>query len=188
MSCVTSPILLIGLGNPGAQYAQTRHNIGAYTIEAFCNDQGLKLSAHKRTNTLVATTTLAGRQIIAANLRCFMNVSGGKVAALAKFYKITPANIVVAHDDMEQDFGAVAFRPNAGDRGHNGLKDISKALNTKDYVRLSLGIGRPPGSMPPNKYVLQRFSRNEQAELPIIAADAIDVVAQAISSGQLSRP
>ncbi|MDO4927552.1 MAG: aminoacyl-tRNA hydrolase [Corynebacterium sp.] len=178
-----SPLLIIGLGNPGPKYELTRHNIGSWVLQDIATSIYANFSPHKRTNTLLSVGTIAGREVLLTNLRSMMNLSGQKAQALARFYKVEPSHIVVLHDDMEVDFGAINWRPAGGDRGHNGLKSISRALSSKDYIRLSLGIGRPPGSMPPQKFVLQRFNKREQEELPIIAARTLTQLEQAISSG-----
>lgn len=180
---MNAPLCFVGLGNPGPQYSWTRHNIGLLALEDIANEQHASMQVHKRSNTLVATTQISGRQVILVNPRSAMNLSGPKVQAITQFYKVAPQQLVVFHDDMEVPFGEVRWRPGGGDRGHNGLKSISQACKTKDYVRLSLGIGRPPGSMPPNKFVLQRFRQQERAELPIIFGQALEQCRAAISGG-----
>ena len=165
-----SPLLIVGLGNPGAKYADTRHNIGVMLLEA----------VHKRTNTEVAEVRHQGRRLVLARTRGYMNVSGGPVKALATFFKIPPADIIVAHDELELDFGQVRLRLGGGDHGHNGLKSVSKSLGTKEYQRLALGIGRPPGRMDPAAFVLKPFSRQEAGDLPFLLADAADEIEKSL--------
>ncbi|MGO2165410.1 aminoacyl-tRNA hydrolase [Corynebacterium casei] len=171
-------LLVVGLGNPGPKYERTRHNIGFEAAQELVERHFGRFSAHKRTNAEVAELNIGGRRVIVAKPRTFMNVSGGAVKALANYFKISPANIVVIHDELDMDFGEVRMRLGGGDHGHNGLRDTTKALGTKDYHRLSCGIGRPPGRMAPAAYVLKPFARKELDELPIICADAADLIEQ----------
>lgn len=171
-------LLVVGLGNPGPKYERTRHNIGFEAAQELVERHFGRFSAHKRTNAEVAELNIGGRRVIVAKPRTFMNVSGGAVKALANYFKISPANIVVIHDELDMDFGEVRMRLGGGDHGHNGLRDTTKALGTKDYHRLSCGIGRPPGRMAPKAYVLKPFAKKELDELPIICADAADLVEQ----------
>lgn len=175
------PLLIVGLGNPGSTYQGTRHNIGQEALAELLGrayPMPANLGTHKRTNTDIAELKLPGSStnIIAAQLRCFMNVSGTPTQALAKFFKVPSGNIIIAHDELELPLGEVHLHRGGGDHGHNGLKSISQALKTKDYFRLALGIGRPPGRMDPARYVLKPFPRAEAIEVPIMCADAIDLV------------
>ncbi|WKD59584.1 aminoacyl-tRNA hydrolase [Corynebacterium caspium] len=165
---MSSPLLVVGLGNPGPKYLDTRHNLGAIAAQSLVADEYGTWTSHKRTNTDICQ--LPG--LIIATTRSYMNLSGTPVAALAKYFNIAPARIVVLHDELELELGQIQIRPGGGDRGHNGLRSITKSLGTKEYVRLSLGIGRPPGRMDPGDYVLKSFSAAEKKELPIICADA----------------
>lgn len=174
-----SPLLIVGLGNPGAKYADTRHNIGVMLLDELASrisPAPASFAVHKRTNTEIAEVRHQGRRLVLARTRGYMNVSGGPVKALATFFKIPPADIIVAHDEMELDFGQVRLRPGGGDHGHNGLKSVSRSLGTKDYQRLALGIGRPPGRMDPAAFVLKPFTRQEAGDLPFLLADAADEI------------
>lgn len=175
-----APLLIVGLGNPGAKYADTRHNIGFAVLDELA-DRATPMPAsfglHKKTNSLVAELAagrLLDRKVVLAKPQTFMNLSGGAVKALANYFGVAPKDVVVTHDELEMDFGAVRLRAGGGDHGHNGLRSITKSLGTKDYQRLSVGIGRPPGRMDPGAFVLQRFSKRELADVPIITADAAD--------------
>lgn len=175
------PLLIVGLGNPGSTYQGTRHNIGQEALAELLGrayPMPASLGTHKRTNTDIAELKLPGSNttIIAAQLRCFMNLSGTPTQALAKFFKVPSGNIIIAHDELELPLGEVRLHRGGGDHGHNGLKSISQALKTKDYFRLALGIGRPPGRMDPARYVLKPFPRAEAIEVPIMCANAIDLV------------
>ncbi|QPK79855.1 aminoacyl-tRNA hydrolase [Corynebacterium lizhenjunii] len=178
----TSPVLIVGLGNPGPRYAGTRHNIGTDVVAELVQRAGSSLSVHKKTNTEVAQLPagrLLARPAIVAKPRSFMNLSGGPVKALAAYYGVAPADLIVIHDELELDFGAVRLRAGGGDHGHNGLRSITKALGTKDYQRLAVGIGRPPGRMDPASFVLKAWSKQEAAEIPILCADAADEILRA---------
>ncbi len=176
------PLLIVGLGNPGPQYVATRHNAGYAVIDELCDRAGVSLSVHKKTNTEVAEVA-AGRLVpgkaILARPRSFMNLSGGPIKALAQYFRVPPANIVVIHDELELDFGSVRLRLGGGDHGHNGLRSTTKSLGTKEYQRLAVGIGRPPGRMDPAAFVLKPWAKKDAEELPIICADAADVLVRA---------
>lgn len=169
--------LIVGLGNPGAKYAATRHNAGVLVLEEILERESAQLSAHKKTNTEVAE--LSGGLVL-ARTRSYMNVSGGPVKALAGYFKVSPGEIYIVYDELDLDFGEVKLRAGGGDHGHNGLKSVSASLGTRDYNKLAVGIGRPPGRMAPADYVLKPFSKKETEELPIIAADAADLLEAAL--------
>lgn len=180
-----SPFLIVGLGNPGPKYSGTRHNIGFEIADELADRTSpvpASFSVHKRSNAEIAETRLAGRRVVLAKPRTYMNLSGGPVKALADFFRVPPGRIIAVHDDLDLDFGAVKLRPGSGDRGHNGLRSTTKALGTRDYLRLSIGIGRPPGRMDPAGFVLRPFSRAEQADVPVIRADAADEVEKHLRS------
>ena len=164
--------VILAQGNPGADYAGTRHNIGFEVVEELVSRNYASFSVHKRSNTDIAQ--LPG--LIVAKPRSFMNLSGTPIRALCDFFKIAPANVIVIHDELELDFGQVKLQQGGGDHGHNGLKSTSKSLGTKDYWKLRVGIGRPPGRMDPASFVLKPFAKQELADIPIMAADAADLV------------
>ncbi|RNE48556.1 aminoacyl-tRNA hydrolase [Corynebacterium alimapuense] len=179
-----SPLLIVGLGNPGPQYAATRHNIGALVLDelaARTSPCPAHLTVHKRSNAEIAEARLNGRRVVLARTRSFMNLSGGQVKALASFFRTSPPEIIVIHDELELDFGQLRLRLGGGDHGHNGLRSVTKSLGTKDYQRLAVGIGRPPGRMNPAAFVLKPFNKQEAAELPFICDSAADEVETALS-------
>ena len=171
-----TPLLVVGLGNPGPKYAGTRHNIGFDVADELAGELLSSFSVHKKTNTEVAEAMAGGRKIICAKPRSFMNLSGGPIKALAQYFHLSAADIIVIHDELELDFGAIKLRHGGGDHGHNGLRSITKSLGTKDYKRLSIGIGRPPGRMDPASFVLKPWAKQEKAEIPIICANAVDEI------------
>lgn len=174
------PALVVGLGNPGSEYAETRHNVGFGVVELLAARAGAgRFSVHKRSNSDVAEGRLAGRKIVLARPRTYMNVSGGPVAGLVKYFSVPPEEIVVVHDDLDLGFGVIRLKRGGGEGGHNGLRSISRSLGTKDYYRVRFGIGRPPGRQDPADFVLKRFSSVERKELEFaldLAADATEAL------------
>jgi peptidyl-tRNA hydrolase, PTH1 family len=173
--------VVVGLGNPGPQYEKTRHNIGFMVADVLAGRVGGKFSAHKRSGAEIVQTRLVGRQVILAKPRSYMNLSGGAVSGLARFFSVQPENIVVIHDELDLDFGTIRLKQGGGEGGHNGLRSISQSLGTKDYLRTRVGIGRPPGRQDPADYVLKPFSTVERKELDLVceeAADAVELVLQ----------
>lgn len=140
--------------------------------ELLARRPGGRLSSHRKTNTDVFTEP----GLILARPRSFMNLSGGPVRALSRFFRVPAKNIVVIHDELELPFGRAMLREGGGDHGHNGLRSVTKALGTADYLRLGCGIGRPPGRMDPAGFVLKPFTKAERTELPVMCADAADLV------------
>ncbi|AGP31262.1 aminoacyl-tRNA hydrolase [Corynebacterium terpenotabidum] len=177
----SSPLLVVGLGNPGADYSMTRHNIGAMVLD----DMADSFSLNKKVNAHVVETRLGGRRVILAKPRSYMNLSGGPVKALAGYYKVTPAQILVVHDELDLDLGTVTLKKGGGLGGHNGLKDIAKSLGTQEFLRIRVGIGRPPGRMAPASFVLKPFTKAEQPEVPIMCADAADLIV-GVATGEVS--
>ena len=177
------PLLVVGLGNPGPRYAAHRHNVGAMVLQGLLDDCGGGLRRHKAAQALVAEVRLGagsgglpGPRAVLAQPTTYMNDAGGPVAGLTSFYSLRPGDVVVLHDDLELPFGEVRAKVGGGEGGHNGLRSISKSLRSRDYQRIRIGIGRPPGRMTPADYVLQNFSTAERKDLPFVVHDAIDVV------------
>lgn len=175
--------LVIGLGNPGDEYAATRHNVGQMVLDELATRGGGALSVHKRTRTRAATVRLAAQPVVLGAPMSFMNVSGGPVSALAQYHSVSPDSVIVVHDELDIPFGQVRLKRGGGSGGHNGLKDVTKALGTPDYVRVRVGIGRPPGRMDPATFVLKPFSATERKELPLLLDDAADAVEAVIADG-----
>ncbi|RKQ34226.1 aminoacyl-tRNA hydrolase [Kocuria tytonis] len=181
---MTDRTLVVGLGNPGDRYAGTRHNIGAMVVAELAARAGSVLSAH-RARALVAETRLrpGAPRLVLARPTSYMNVSGGPVSALAKYYSLGLEDLVVVHDDIDLPFGAVKLKRGGGEGGHNGLRDITRAMAGKEYVRVRVGVGRPPGRMDTADYVLKRFSGAEAKELPLLVSDAADAVELLVEQG-----
>ncbi len=170
------PALVVGLGNPGPEYADTRHNVGFHVVELLAARAGGGRFSRHKSNADVLEGRLAGRRVVLAKPRTYMNVSGGPVAGLVRYYG---GELVVVHDDLDLGFGVVRLKQGGGEGGHNGLRSISTSLGTKDYLRVRFGIGRPPGRQDPADFVLTRFSATERKELDFavdLAADATEAL------------
>lgn len=160
--------LVIGLGNPGAEYEKTRHNIGAMLVAHMAQANGATFNSHKARANVSEFRLGVGvdaPSLILATLRCYMNESGGPTKALADFFKISGDHLIVAHDELDIPFSAIRVKFGGGDNGHNGLKSITSAMGSADYFRMRLGIGRPPGSQDPADFVLKPFNSTERGEL-----------------------
>jgi PTH1 family peptidyl-tRNA hydrolase len=180
---VAEPLLVVGLGNPGENYARTRHNVGFMVADVLAARLGAKFKAHKRSGAEISTGRLAGRSVVLAKPRCYMNESGRQVGPLAKFYSVQPSDIVVLHDELDLDFGRIRLKLGGGEGGHNGLRSVAAALGTKDFHRVRIGIGRPPGRKDPAAFVLEPFNATERAEVPTICEQAADAAELLIEFG-----
>ncbi len=175
------PQLVVGLGNPGPQYAKTRHNLGFMVADLLAARMGASFKVHKRSGAEVATGRLGGRPVVLAKPRTYMNESGRHVSPLAKFYSVDPADVIVIHDELDIDFGRVRLKRGGGEGGHNGLRSIANALGTRDFQRVRIGIGRPPGRKDPAAFVLEPFTAAERTEVPTLcelSADATELLIQ----------
>lgn len=171
------PFLVVGLGNPGREYRDTRHNIGFMVIERLCAKLGARLNK-VQSKALIGSGILEGRKVIMAKPQTFMNLSGQSVGGLVRFYKVPLDQIIIAHDDLDLPLGTIRIRPGGGSAGQKGIASIIQQLGTQNFARLRLGIGRPPGQMDPADYVLQRFHSSEQDVLDLVldrAAAAVGV-------------
>ena len=178
--------LVVGLGNPGDQYAATRHNVGQMVIDELVRRQNIKLSSHK-SRTEIAAYKLADSEnthsIILSKSKGYMNETGGVIKALANFYSIETKNIIALHDELDISFATIRSKFGGGDNGHNGLKSMTSALGTPDYFRVRLGIGRPMGQQDPADFVLKAFSKIEQKDLAEFIVRGADVVESLITDG-----
>jgi PTH1 family peptidyl-tRNA hydrolase len=177
------PALVVGLGNPGPEYEATRHNVGFRVVELLAARAGGGRFSKHRSNADVLEGRLAGRRVVLAKPRTYMNLSGGPVAGLAQYFSVPVADVVVLHDELDLDFGVVRLKRGGGEGGHNGLRSISRALGTKEYLRVRFGIGRPPGRQDPADYVLKRFSGAEAKELELAVDLAADAAEALLSDG-----
>ena len=178
--------LVAGLGNPGDQYAATRHNVGQMVIDQLVKRHSIKLASHKSRTHIAAYKLGVGidaHQIILAKSHSYMNESGGPIKALANFYSVEPENIIALHDELDIGFAAIRTKLGGGDNGHNGLKSMTSAFDTPDYYRVRLGIGRPMGQQDPADFVLKQFSKEEKKELDEFIERGADVVEFLIEHG-----
>jgi PTH1 family peptidyl-tRNA hydrolase len=179
--------LVVGLGNPGREYERNRHNAGFLVAEELADRLGAKFGRHRRAVAEVAEGRLGvgvdAPQLVLLKPMTYMNLSGGPVASLAQFYKVEPGAIVAVHDELDLPYGQVRAKLGGGEGGHNGLRSMSKSLSTKDYNRVRIGIGRPPGRQDPADYVLSDFSATERKELPFLVDRAADMVESIITRG-----
>lgn len=176
--------LVVGLGNPGDRYAGTRHNAGALVVAELAQRASVRLGAHKARAAVAETRMRPGSpRLLLAQPLSFMNLSGGPVSQLVAYYNLSVADVVVVHDEIDLPFGVVKLKRGGGEGGHNGLRDISAALGSKDYVRVRVGVGRPPGRMDTADYVLKRFSSSEAKELPFLISEAADAVEMLTEKG-----
>lgn len=176
---MADPLLVVGLGNPGPHYATTRHNLGFLVADILSARIGAGFKVHKRSGAEVTTGRLGGRSVVLAKPRVFMNESGRQVGPLANFYSVPPADVIVIHDELDIDFGRVRLKLGGGEGGHNGLRSVASSLGTKDFQRVRIGIGRPPGRLDAASYVLQNFGSTERPEVATIcelAADATELL------------
>jgi peptidyl-tRNA hydrolase, PTH1 family len=170
------PFLIVGLGNPGPGYAGNRHNVGAMVLDELAARAGVRLSPGKgaRSRAISGEGRLAGRRIVLARPLTYMNESGGPVRGLLDYHSLPPENLVVVHDELDIAFGAVRLKRGGGEGGHNGLRSISRSTGTKEYLRVRVGIGRPPGRQDPADFVLKDFSAVERKELDLLIGEAAD--------------
>ena len=181
---MTDTWLIVGLGNPGAEYSRNRHNVGQMVLDELADRAGGTFKIHKaRAQVLEGRLGIGGPRVVLAKPVTYMNVSGGPVSGLARFYDIDPSRVVAVHDEIDIPFNTVKLKLGGGEGGHNGLRDISKALATKDYLRVRVGVGRPPGRMDTADFVLRDFAPAEKKELPFLLDESADAVELLIRDG-----
>ncbi len=174
--------LLIGLGNPGREYKDTRHNIGFMLVDHLAEKIGAR-GMKVQSKAIVTSGLYEERKLILAKPQTYMNLSGQSVQGLLHFYKIPLENLIVAHDDLDLPYGTIRIRPTGGPGGQRGMANTIELLGTKDFPRLRLGIGRPPGRMDPKDYVLQDFSKDDAKLLPEILSRAADAALEFVMKG-----
>ena len=173
--------LVVGLGNPGPGYAGNRHNVGQMVTAELANRLRATFKSHKA-NARVAEGRIVpgGPRFVVANPNSYMNVSGGPVNGLLKFYGLTPQQLIVVHDELDIPFDTLKLKQGGGHGGHNGLRDIIAATGSNDFLRVRVGVGRPPGRMDAADFVLKDFTSTEKQTLPNLideAADAVELIA-----------
>jgi PTH1 family peptidyl-tRNA hydrolase len=183
-----APWLVVGLGNPGPKYAANRHNVGAMAVDAIAAELGVRFSAH-RARADVAEVRLPpvggrpGPRAVLAKPSSYMNESGGPVSGLVRFFKIDPAHVLVIHDELDLPFGEVRLKRGGGEAGHNGLRSVSQSIGTREYCRVRVGIGRPPGRQDAADFVLRDFPAAQREEAALLVGDAADAVLGVLRDG-----
>lgn len=188
--------VVVGLGNPGPEYAGNRHNVGAMVLAELAATERVTLrrAPARLARAVCASIRMSGARVVLARLTTYMNESGNAVRPLLDYYKAAPASLIVLHDELDLPFGSVRIKQGGGDNGHNGLRSITRSLGTPDYVRIRIGIGRPFGRQPPADFVLRDYGAAERAELPVIIDQAAGAVSLIIAGGvvaaqnELHRP
>ena len=179
---MTETYLISGLGNPGREYKDTRHNIGFMLIDQLAEKIGAR-GMKVQSKAIVISGLHQERKLILAKPQTYMNLSGQSVQGLLHFYKIPHTHLLVAHDDLDIPYGTIRIRPTGGPGGQRGMANTIELLGTKDFPRLRLGIGRPPGRMDPKDYVLQDFSKDELKLMPELLSRATDAALEFVMNG-----
>ncbi len=177
-----APYLLVGLGNPGREYRETRHNVGFMVIDRISKSSGIPIGK-VQAKALIGMGQVEGSRLIIAKPQTFMNLSGQAVSGLMRFYKVPVAHLLVAHDDLDLPFGTLRLRPDGGSAGQKGMASIIQQLGSQEFARLRVGIGRPPGQMDPSAYVLQTFARDELITLDVLLDHTLAAVKLFIRQG-----
>lgn len=178
----TPVYMIVGLGNPGRQYRDTRHNVGFLMLDRLAAQLNFQFT-RLQSKALVAKVPFRNNQLILAKPQTFMNLSGQAVASLVNFYKVPLDQLLVAYDDVDLPFGTLRIRPSGGSAGHNGMNSIIEKLGTSEFPRLRIGIGRPPGKMDAAAYVLQSFNKAESEDLQFLLDRSAEAVLAFISDG-----
>ena len=177
-------VMVVGLGNPGSDYENTRHNAGALFVEALARDAGQTLRPERKYHGLYARIHWQGLDLHLLNPTTFMNRSGLAIKALADFFRIPPQQILVAHDELDLPAGTAKFKKGGGHGGHNGLRDTIAHLGSNDFQRLRLGIGHPGDSRKVTGYVLGRLGKQESEQLDAVFGEVMRVLPEA-ATGKL---
>jgi PTH1 family peptidyl-tRNA hydrolase len=159
--------LVIGLGNPGPRYERNRHNVGFRVVDLLAARHGARFGRHRRVVAEVAEGRLGpgGPRVVIAKPMTYMNLSGGPVAGLARYYRVPPERLVVVYDEIDLPYGTLRARASGGEAGHNGVRSVTRSLSTRDYLRVRFGVGRPPGRQDPADWVLSDFTAAERKRL-----------------------
>lgn len=188
----TGPWMVVGLGNPGSRYAGHRHNVGQMVLEELARRTGGSFRSHQgrpavldgRLGTLPGGAP--GPRVLLVKPASFMNVSGGPVASVLGYFAVPLERLVVVHDELDLPFETVRLKQAGGEGGHNGLRSISRSLGSREYLRVRVGVSRPPGRTDPAAYVLDDFSSSERRLLPLVLAQAADAVELLVGQGLLA--
>ncbi len=192
---MSAPWLVVGLGNPGPAYAGNRHNIGHMVLDELARRTGATLGSRTPAGrrAQVAEVRLGtgpggvpGPRVVLAKPSTYMNVSGGPVGALCQYLRVPVGRVLVVHDEIDIPFAEIRLKAGGGEGGHNGLRSISSVLGSKDYLRVRVGVGRPPGRTDAAEHVLRDFSAAERKDLPWLVDAAADAVEMVVTQGLLA--
>jgi PTH1 family peptidyl-tRNA hydrolase len=175
--------LVAGLGNPGDKYRSTRHNAGAMVAELLAERAGERFRKTRFVPAEVAETRIAGERVLLARSHRFMNDSGPSFASVARKNLVPPEQLIAVHDEIDLPFGALRIKLGGSTAGHNGLNSLVSALRSEDFLRVRVGVGRPPGRGDPIGYVLKPFSKDQLPDVPLLIDDAADAVESLIENG-----
>lgn len=175
--------LVAGLGNPGDRYAKTRHNLGAMVVDELARVAGERFRKARFVPVEVAELTMDGERVWLAKSLRYMNESGPSYASIAKKHDVVPDHVIAVHDEIDLAFGSLRIKSGGGTAGHNGLKSLQQALRTPEFLRVRLGVGRPPGRQEPSDYVLEPFAKREEADVVLLIDEGADAVRTLIASG-----
>ena len=176
------PYLIAGLGNPGRKYRQNRHNVGFMVINALADEINTQLR-RVEFRALIGKGVFDSKRIILAKPQTYMNESGQSVGPLMRFYRISQERLLVVHDDLDLPFGTLRLRPTGGTGGQKGMESIVAQIGSKDFARLRVGIGRPPGRMDPRDYVLHDFDPPQKKDLPFVLDTAVETILSFVNEG-----
>lgn len=176
------PFLLVGLGNPGREYRENRHNVGFMAVDRLAEKLGVAFS-RMESRALLTRAECGGRRVLLAKPQTYMNLSGQAVGALVRFYRVPLENLLIIYDDVDLPLGVLRIRPLGGAGGQKGMSSIIDRLGTQDFPRLRIGIDRPPGRMNAAAYVLQNFSRDQAEVLPGILDEAAEAALAFVEQG-----
>jgi PTH1 family peptidyl-tRNA hydrolase len=176
------PWLVAGLGNPGDRYAATRHNVGARVVDELARAAGERFRKVRFVPAEATELQFDGERVWLVRSLQYMNESGPSYASLAKKHGVPPAQVIAVHDEIDLAFGALRVKLGGSTAGHNGLRSLQRSLHSPDFLRVRLGVGRPPGRQDPADFVLEPFSKQEQAEVAILIGDGADAVRSLITA------
>lgn len=179
---VDASYLIVGLGNPGREYRNTRHNIGFLAIDALAKSLNVTLGK-VQSKALVGQGKIGSNKVILVKPQTYMNLSGQAVSGLLNFYKISSEHLIVIHDDIDLPFGTIRIRPGGGSAGQRGVKSIIEKVGTQEFARMRLGVGRPPGQMEAAAYVLQPFTKEDEEFLVNFLAKAAEAANEFVNNG-----
>jgi peptidyl-tRNA hydrolase, PTH1 family len=178
----TALYLLAGLGNPGREYRDNRHNVGFMLVDQICKEFDIKIGKFQA-KALIGSGSISGQKVILAKPQTYMNLSGQSISGLVRYYKVPLPNVLLAHDDLDLPLGTLRLRPSGGSAGQKGVASTIEQLGTAEFARLRIGIGRPPGQMDSASYVLQNFPVQEQDILKMTLERALKAVQLFIERG-----